>query len=153
MSMKHEKSTSVLSLLVFALFTLCLLLTVLTGARVYRQIVSDTQGGSDKRTKLQYLSTKVRQGQDISLGDFGGCDALILRETIDGENYVTYVYCHGGWLRELFCAEGASLSPEDGETVIRADSLTFLLENDLLTAQLDGETLYLSLHQKKAVRP
>lgn len=151
--MKHEKTTSLLGLPVFALFALCLLLTVLTGAKAYRQTVEITEDTSDRRTKLQYLSTKVRQGQDISLEDFGGCEALALREEIDGECYVTYVYCHGGWLRELFCADGASLSPEDGETVIRADSLTFLLEDDLITLQLDGETLYLSLHQKKAVRP
>ena len=141
--MKHEKTTSLLSLLVFVLFALCLLLTVLTGARAYRKTVELTEATSDRRTKLQYLSTKVQQGREISLEDFGGCQALVLRETIDEERYVTYIYCHDGWLRELFCAEGANLLPEDGEKVLPAQELELSMASGLLTVQIDGELLHL----------
>ena len=113
--MKQEKAISLLGLLMFALFSLCLLLTVLTGATAYRKTLENTEIAFDKRTKMQYLSTKLRQEQQASLEDFDGCEALAFRETIDGECYVTYVYCHEGWLRELLCLEGAALSPADGE--------------------------------------
>ena len=139
--MKHEKTTSLLSLLVFALFALCLLLTVLTGARAYRQTVELTQESSDSRTKIQYLSARIRQSQETALEDFGGCEALAFREVIDGECYVTYIYCFDGWLRELFCLEGAGLSPEDGEKVIPAEEMELSLNEGLLTVSIDGEML------------
>lgn len=140
--MKHEKSTWLLSLLVFTLFALCLLLTVLTGAKAYRQTVELTESASDRRTKLQYLSAKIQQSPEISPEDFGGCQALALRETVDEECYVTYIYCCEGWLMELFCPEGAALSPADGERIIPAESLDLSASDGLLTIGIDGEKLY-----------
>lgn len=144
--MKQRNMTAVWSLLVFALFALCLLLTVLTGAKAFRQTVYSTEEASDRRTKIQYLSAKVRQGQNPVLEDFGGCEALAFRQEIDGRDYVTYVYCQEGWLRELFCAEGAALSPSDGEKVIPVEAFEASVNEGLLTIVVDGETLHLSLH-------
>ena len=141
--MKETKTNSLLTLLVFTLFALSLLLVLLTGAKVYRQIVRDAEDSSDMRTKTQYLSTRVHQSQQVTLEPFGDGQALALREEIDGECYVTYIYCHEGWLRELFCAEGANLGPEDGEKVIRAEQLEMEMQDDLLTARLDGQTVVL----------
>lgn len=142
--MKH-KHNPLPELLIFGLFALCLLLTVLTGARVYRQTVEKSEISSAERTKLHYLTTKIHHSRDISPEDFGGCQALALRETIDGEAYVTYIYCHEGWLRELFCTEGAALTPEDGEKVTPAEQMEVSVVNGLLTLQIDGETLYFQI--------
>ena len=143
--MKKRSMLSALCLTVAAIFALCLLLTVLTGAKVYRQTVEDTEKAFAARTKTQYLSTKLRQGQEISLEPFGGATALAIREELDGECYVTYVYCHEGWLKELFCAEGALLAPADGERVLEAEALEAAMEDGLLTVRLDGECLYFAL--------
>lgn len=145
--MKQEKSTSLLGFLVFTLFSLCLLLTVLNGAAAYRKTLENTEDAFDKRTKTQYLSTKLRQELGISLEDFGGCEALAFRENLDGECYVTYVYCHEGWLRELFCLEGAGLSPADGEPVLEAEEMTASMESGLLTMKIDGEILHYRIRQ------
>ena len=39
---------------------------------------------------------------------------------------------------ELYCAEDAGLEPQDGEKVLKADSLTAAMEDGLLTATIYG---------------
>lgn len=153
MKKTDSRYTDLLALLVFGLFALCLLLVLLTGARVYKNLVTLGQDSHRGTTQVQYLSTRVRQGQDIQVSQFGGCTALMLTEELDGECYVTYVYCYEGWLRELFCLEGASLTPEDGEKVLEADSLELSLEDGLLTARIDGQNLSLHLRTGRTVTP
>lgn len=148
--MKRERFTDVLGLLVFTLFALCLLLTVLSGAKVYRKILQNTENSSENRIRTQYLAQKVQQGRDVSVENFDGGQALVLREEVDGQCYVTYIYCHEGWIRELFCREGAGLTRADGERVIEGGSLSLSLEEGLLTVDADGEVLYLLTERKGA---
>ena len=142
--MRHEKTNSLAGLLVFGLFALALLLVLLTGAKVYRRTVADTEAASDARTKVQYLSTRVRQGQSVAVEDFYDCPALTIREEKAGECYVTRIYIRDGWLRELTAPEGAALTPPDGEKVLPAQELSFSEEEKLLIITIDGEILYLS---------
>jgi hypothetical protein len=60
-----------------------------------------------------------------------------LREDLDGEVYLTRVYCYGGYLRELSSAADAELSPEDGEQVLAADSLLVEDRGNALWLQLE----------------
>ena len=143
--MRNEKIAFLLSLPITAVFVLCLLLTVLTGARVYRKTVRKTEEDFAMRTKTQYLSTKILESREVAVEDFDGKRALALPETADGECYVTYIYCHGGWLRELYCPEAAALSPEDGEKVLEAEQLEVSLEEGLLCAVIDGQQIFLSV--------
>ena len=67
------------------------------------------------------------------------------------EAYLTRIYCHEGFLRELFSAEGGSFSPEDGEKLIELHALSFEKSNNMLSADLvlaDGseQTLNWYLH-------
>lgn len=151
MNKTNSKFTDLLALLVFAVFALCVLLVLLTGAKTYRALVQ--QGGERyaARTAAQYVSTRIRQASQVQVEDFQGCPALALGEIIDEECYVTYIYCYEGFLRELFCAESADLSPEDGEKVLEAEKLTFTLEGDLLTVHTDDTVLQLSLRAGKEV--
>lgn len=149
--MKQRKITDLLALLVFAVFALCILLVLLTGAGAYRNLVRQGQTQYHSRTALQYLSTRVRQAESVALEDFEGCEALACRERVGEKTYVTRVYCFDGWLRELFCAEMAQLSPEDGEKVLEADRISFQLETDLLTVQTDGGKLTLLLRSGREI--
>lgn len=153
MKEKNSKITDLLALLVFAVFALCLCLVLLTGARVYRNLVQTGEETYARRTAALYLSTRVRQSGTVAVEDFGGCQALTCAEEIDGEIYLTRIYCHEGYLRELFCAENAALSPSDGEKVLEAENLTLSLEGTLLTAQLDGQTLTFHLRTGKEALP
>jgi len=95
----------------------------------------------------------VWQAEVVSITDFDGCDALTLKETIDGTDYLTRVYCHEGFLRELFCAESASLSPEDGEKILSLESLKMELDGDLLILKAENCRLLLQLRGKEGALP
>ena len=147
MEHKTSRTTGLLALLVFLLFALCLLLVLLTGAGVYRGLVRRGEERYAARTTVQYIATRVRQAGDVAVEEFGGCKALVFPETIDGERYLTRVYCHEGWLMELFSTGTAELSPEDGERVLEAEDLQVQLEGNLLTVRTGEQTLYLHLRE------
>lgn len=148
---RSSKITDLIALVVFAVFAVCVLLVLLTGAKVYQNLVRSGAESYTARTTVQYIATRVRQAEKVYVEEFQGCDALVLREEIDGECYVTRVYCYEGSIRELFCAENAVLSPEEGEPVLEAESLSFSLEEGLLTVQTDSRQLVLYLRAEKEV--
>ena len=68
-----------------------------------------------------------------------------MREEIDGAAYVTRIYCHDGYLRELFSAEAIMFEPEDGERIMPAESVEFVLQNGMLKMTVWTETECLPL--------
>ena len=148
-SLRHH-TDGLVGLLLFGVFAVCVLSVLLTGAKAYRRLTERDQAAYNRRTAAQYIATRVRQSDTlggIGLTAFGDADALLLRE---GEGpFVTYVYCHDGYLMELYCAEDAGLEPQDGEKVLAADSLTASISDNLLTATIYGregtDTVRLSL--------
>ena len=144
-----QKLTDLMALLVFGIFALCVLLVLLSGADVYRRLEDAGQSQYHRRTAVQYIITRVRQGQSVHTEDFSGVEALVFPETINGRDYVTRVYCHDGYLRELFTPEAGSFSPEDGEKLIEMADLSLSMEENLLNVQLtlpDGSIQNLKLH-------
>ena len=84
-SRKHDLS-SLLVLLLFAVFAVCILAVLLTSADTYRRLSDRDQDSYDRRTAAQYITTKVRQAdrQDtVSVRAFDGQDALVLTDEID----------------------------------------------------------------------
>ena len=153
MKKKFTKITDLTALLVFAAFAVCVLLVLLCGAKSYRNMVRRGEESFCKRTATQYVSMRVRQAQRVTVTDFEGCPSLTIREQIDGVNYLTRLYCYDGYLRELFCAETAALSPEAGEKIMMAKNLHLAVENSLLTATVDGQTVLLDLRGKEEGLP
>ena len=140
-----SRMTQVLALLTLTVFALCLLLVLLSGASCYRGLVDRGEASYARRTAVQYLTTRVRQAQRVEIGDFEGCQTLLLEETVDGECYTTRVYCYDGWLRELYTVPGAKLPPRAGAAVLEAEDLELTREGSLLTVKLGEETLLLHL--------
>lgn len=148
MKEKFTKITDLLALPVFAVFAVCVLIVLLYGANVYQNLVRRSEESFEMRTAAQYVTTRVHQAETVTVADFEGYEALVLPEEIDGTHYLTRVYCYEGHIRELFCAENAALSPEDGEKVMAADSLHFFVEDGLLTVSIDGREVLLQLRGK-----
>lgn len=147
---KHHLD-GLLALLLFGIFAASILSVLLTGAGVYSRLTQRDEKAYDRRTSVQYLATKVRQtssGDQVSVGTFGEGDALLLSEEIDGQPYLTRIYCYDGWLRELFAAAEDPFAPEDGEKILPAQALTLHMESNLLHAELtdnSGQTISLTL--------
>lgn len=118
---KQRSLTTLAALLSFALFALGLLWVLLGGAGVYRRLTRRDQESFEHRTCSQYIATKLRQApspEGVAAAAFGQADALVITEAVDGISYSTRIYCHDGWLMELFAPESGDFSPEDGEKIL-----------------------------------
>lgn len=138
--MRENKSkiTSLIVLMVFCIFAVCILAVLLTGAGVYKRLVDREQSQYANRTVARYVTTRLRQADladAVRVEDFGGQSALIFQEEIEGSLYETCVYCYEGYVRELFTAAGGDFAPEDGEKVLEARQLSFDLEGSVLTVR------------------
>lgn len=145
MKLSHKSISSVAALLVLAVFSIGILGALLGGARIYRGLTEQGRSDYDRRTCLQYLSTKLSQApapQGIKIRQFGTSQSLFLLEAIDGREYSTRIYCHNGWLMELFSVNSDGFSPEDGEKILPLNSLSLSQDGALLTllAESAGET-------------
>lgn len=126
----------VLALVLFGIFALCVLAVLLLGARGYQRLTVRGQDSYNQRTAAQYIVTRVRQADRLDALSVDGTEVLKLTEVIDGEAYVTRVYCHGGYIRELFAPASSEFQPDAGECILPAQAVTFTLEDDLLTAEI-----------------
>lgn len=154
--MKHKtslfSSQTLAVLLVGAVFALCLMLVLLTGAEGYAALVRRGEEGYRQRTAAQYITTRVRQapnGADVTVGRFHGAPALEVREELEGDHYITRVYCHEGYLWELFTPDGGNFSPDDGEKLLPLADLSLSEDGNLLQVTLtweDGARQNVTLH-------
>lgn len=146
---KSNALTVTAALLVFVVFAAGILSVLLCGAGVYQRLTRRQTHAYQHRTAAQYLATKVRQADTApERAEFGGSDALVISQVIDGDTYLTRVYCHDGWLRELFTPTQGQFAPEDGEKILPMASLEIEAGSDLLTfrlTQTDGTETELSL--------
>lgn len=141
---------ALIALLLFGVFAACVLAVLLTGAGAYRRLTLRDQEAYTQRACTQYIATKVRQADGVgavAVEDAQGIPALVLGTD---EEYITYIYCYDGWLRELYTWSQQPMSPEDGLELVRAEGLDLSLEDGLLTVRVTGaqgreDTLLLSL--------
>ena len=141
----RQSITTLAALLLLGVFGVSILSVLLTGAGTYRRLVQRHQLSYDRRTCAQYVAARVRQAPSpdaVVLSRFGSSDAMVIREDVDGTVYLTRVYCHDGWLMELFAAADGDFAPEDGQKLLPADSLTLTQTGTLLQADIahGGET-------------
>lgn len=160
--MRRRNADVLGALLSFTLLAMCLLAVLLGGVRVYRGLAERGQESFQRRTAMEFLETRLRQADSagsVWLGAFDGTedregDTLFLRETLEGEDYWTRVYCWNGQLRELFAPADGDCRPEDGEVLLPAEALRLSRDGALLTASLteDGRETELRflLHEGEA---
>lgn len=128
-----------------ALFLLLGLSLALMAGTVYQRVAAESDENYARRTGLSYITNQLRRADipgGVSFGSFGGVDALILRTEPD---YVTYIYCCDGFLRELYTDPEDGLEPEDGTELLEAESLSAEYKDGGLALKLDGAAVFLQL--------
>ena len=138
--MRYQKQRShVMDLLfviaLFGVFAVCAFIVTLIGANVYKNVTDAESGHSVTRTASAYLLQKVRTGDSggsVSAETQNGIQALTIRETIDGTEYVTYIYCHDGKLKELFEKASGGFAPEKGTDVMELSSMAVEQDGPML---------------------
>lgn len=142
----------------FAVFAISVMTLTGVGARVYESIVNRMDENFNSRTAFTYISNKVHQSDadgNVTLGEFGGVEALIISEEIDNITYNTYLYYYDGYLKELFTRAGQNFDPKYGDDILalegfKAVKLTpSLIKFDIYPAGEAKETLFVHLRSLK----
>ena len=123
-----KKVDTVFVLIIFSVFALSVLMVLMLGAGVYKNMNDMTRENQDERMLLSYIWTKVKAGdkaESIRIGDFYGHTALCFDEVFDDAAYSTMIYHFDGWVYELFSEVDIGLYPEDGIPIMKIDDLTF----------------------------
>jgi len=145
--MKSKKNHMIDFLFPLALlFVFCVsaIAVLLFATDIYSESVNDSARNSIARTSIAYISEKVHQndeGGNITVGKLGDNDVLKLGSTIDGQEYVTYIYVAEGELREVFAKQGFEVSKEYGVKVQDLEELHISKINNKLyrITCVDGE--------------
>jgi len=135
-------------LIVFSIFAFSVLMVLMLGASIYRNINDIAREGQNEHTALSYVWTKTKNFDDagsIHVGDFNGVPALFIDESIGDVAYRTAVYHYDGWLMELFSEADLEFSPTDGVRVVTIDDMSFdAADNGLIKVTAGGKVLFLS---------
>ncbi len=156
----------VLTFMLFTVFALCVITVLITGAKIYKSFTDRDQTAYDHRTVSQYLTTRIRQSDAQTayfIGDFYDPvsktegDTFYFCEYFGEETYYTRIYCHNGYLYELFSISNEPFDPIDGEKILPVGNLHFTVADHMVTVEIeyaDGtqETLhiYLRSHGEEA---
>ena len=157
MDRKNRHNIDVVFVLVlFAVFAVSVLMVLMLGVSSYNDITHRMEDNYENRTAVAYIAEKMRQngGEDcVSIGQYSEQPALIMEETIDGEDYATYIYYYDGSLREIFTYKDNFLEPQAGEVIVDAKGFELeKLSEDLIkvTVKMDDESSPFVLLNTKA---
>ena len=132
--------------LLFFVFLLCTIFTILIGSRVYENIRERDNASFHTDTAIAYMTNKVRQGDQadaVSIREENGCQILVLTSDYDGVLFETWIYQMDGVLWELFTQKDSGLDVYSGQMIMECDPVSFVLEtnehgNTLLTITLEN---------------
>ena len=135
------------------LFAVMSTLMVLLGAQMYRNTVDHAAANNRDRVLSAYVRSMVRAedaAQAVKIEARDGIPVLEMHEVLDGEGYVTMLYCFEGQLYELFTSEGYEFEPLSGTAICPAQRFEPRLEDGLLTVDMInaeglGETVQVAL--------
>ena len=123
-----QKIDTIIVLIIFSVFALSVLMVLMLGAGVYKNMTEISRESQDERTALSFIWTKVKNGDEagkVYVGEFDGMPALCFDSEYGGADYRTVIYHYDGWVYELFSEIGYDFIPEDGVKIFAIDSLSF----------------------------
>ena len=117
---------SFFSLVLFGMFVLFLLLLLLFSGETYQAAMRGLEENQNLRTAAAYITTKFHQHDSLentSVLEFQDMPALCFTDTIEGQEYHTYIYLQDQTLKELFTAADSHASADMGTPI--AELLSF----------------------------
>ncbi|HIX16152.1 MAG TPA: DUF4860 domain-containing protein [Candidatus Hungatella pullicola] len=140
-------------LLLFLVFVLCALFTVLFGARVYENLNLRSEASYQKVVAVSYIANKVRQHDQagmIALKEEENIPVLELGQTVGESLYTTKIYYIDGSLWELFSASDSGLKLTDGYQIMECGPVNMEIEDGLLSIKAGEEgSLVLSVRSEE----
>jgi len=148
---RGQMANTLFTILLFLVFVLCALFSVLIGGKVYENINARAEDNYQKGVALSYIANKVRQGDEagrVSLTEMAGVPVLKLEQKIEDSVYVTHIYYLDGRLWELFTDAESGLGVGDGIEILECSPVSMEMDGRLLHIITEGEgggSLWLSL--------
>lgn len=108
-------------LTLFCVFAISALTLVTLGADIYQQTVDHMETNFESRTPYSYITQKIRQADRddaVWVDQLEEVPAIVLKQTINQEDYYTYLYAYNGFLTELFVRANQPLSPSAGNPIV-----------------------------------
>ena len=139
---KGQAISGLFTMLLFLVFVLCALFSVLMGSQVYENITKRSDENFSGTTALSYIANKIRQGdrQDgVDIIEVDGTSVLQLKQKIGEETYHTWIYWKDGSIRELFTDENSGLGLEDGLEILECSGLFMEKKGSSIILQTQGE--------------
>ena len=140
--MVNHSMQGVFVFVLLGVFAVMSTLMVLLGAQMYRNTVDHTAANNEGRVMGAYLRSMIRAedgADDVAVEEFDGMPVLALSESVDGEEYVTWLYCFEGQLYEQYTSAGHDFEPRSGSAICPAMGFRPTLSDGLLTVQMvDG---------------
>lgn len=138
--------------LLFFVFLLCTVFTILIGSRVYENIRQRDRVSFETDTALAYITNKVRQSDQanrIAVREENGLQFLVLTSVFDDVEYETLIYHTDGGLYELFAMAEDNMDASAGQKIMDCESMSFSMEpasngNTMLHITL-GESRHVNL--------
>jgi len=123
-------------LTLFLLLSALSISVILAGSSVYEKISDNMEGNYDRRVTFSYLTTKIRQNDsygNIYVEEKDGEKMIAIKETFLGEETVTYIYYHDGYLRELRLdvvnGKTVDFELDWGDRIIQTEGFAFLFND------------------------
>lgn len=139
---KGQTVNLLFTMLLFLVFVMCALFTVLIGGKVYENINSRIEENYSGQVVLNYVANKVRQGDragSVEVKTIDGTSVLELSQEISGREFVTWIYYQDGMVRELFTSTDSGLGLNDGLEIIDCEGLRFSRDGEILEVEVAGE--------------
>lgn len=139
---KGQAISGLFTMLLFLVFVLCALFSVLMGSQVYENITKRSDENFSGTTALSYVANKIRQGDRedcVDVIDVDGTDVLQLKQQVGEEMYHTWIYWKDGSIRELFTDENSGLGLDDGLEILECAGLSMKKEGNSVMLQTQGE--------------
>lgn len=136
-----KKNGTLWTLLLFLVFVLCALFTVLIGGSVYENMSTRIEQQFTGNTALQYIANKVRHGDTagmVRVRQIEHVPVLELAQIVNDETYVTWIYYQNQNIYELFAGADRGLGLNDGISVMECEGLKLMQEGNLLTIETCG---------------
>lgn len=144
----HRAMSAILMLTLAALFVVSAFALVIIGTQAYRNIVSINAESTRVRILSSYVTSKLCYEDglwSVSCVTDQGLEMLVLRANFGGSEYITRIYCYGGYLLESYASMGYDFQIGDGQRLCEADSMKIETENGAYKVTMYiGDTAYVS---------
>ena len=111
----------------FCVFAAAAFILVMIGIQAYQNTVANMQDTFSTRTAVSYVAEKLRQHDadgGAELGQVDDLPALVLRDQVGQDQYLTYIYADGEALYELTVRDGTPVTADMGEQILQVHDFT-----------------------------